>query len=166
MTDRISIERKTQKSDANNNCSSNERAEKAQLELDGWKILDPENDDYQSSDDIQVNRCESEDLQVSQADSRGLTKGDTKYVELDHLSEYSNTSPNLVYICTAIYSLLPLASLIAFITFMVLLFTRYYYVTLLYAGYVFWYRKACNTGKYGDISSIDTKSLEPYGLCN
>lgn len=73
-----------------------------------------------------------------------------KYIEINPLGNVSHRSSlqrAIVFACTAIYSLLPLASLISLLILVVLLFTRFYYITLIYFAYVLWDRKTCNKGK-------------------
>lgn len=73
------------------------------------------------------------------------TKTGRKYIDIDSTSQ-KDYSPWLVYICTSIYSLLPLASVLTALALICLLFTKYYFVTLIYIPYVFWTRKTFNRG--------------------
>lgn len=100
-----------------------------------WHILDVD-DEHQK-----LRRGDDEFL----APSRNADA--TRYIELDPLGPSSRqSSAALVFLCTAIYSLLPLASLLAALSLMSLLFTRFYYVTLAYMLYVLLDKNTCNRG--------------------
>lgn len=111
-------------------------------ELEEWQILDAEDQQVSGEMELKGKSLES--------GSKIATKSDTKtkkYVDIDPLAlQQRHYSPKLVFLCTAIYSLLPVASTAAFITLVTLLFTRFYYISLLYFAYVFYDRKTCNKG--------------------
>lgn len=62
-------------------------------------------------------------------------------------------SPELVKLCVTLYALLPIAGFIATHLLLVLLFTRYWYVTLMYVVYLLWDKQSCNRGKFCQVSS-------------
>lgn len=71
-----------------------------------------------------------------------------KYVDIDPLGPKQQYSPALVHLYTAIYSLLPLASFLTLFALVALLFTRLFFISLIYFSYIFIYdRNTCNRGK-------------------
>lgn len=74
--------------------------------------------------------------------------GKNKYIEINPLGpNIHRYSKRLIYLCTAIYSLMPLSSIIATFTLLyILFFTRYYFITILYLCYLFFDRNTCNKG--------------------
>jgi hypothetical protein len=68
-----------------------------------------------------------------------------KYHDKEPLDR-GNLSPTLIYISTIAYSLLPMASLLAFFTFVCLLFTKFWYITIIYYSYLIFDAKTCNRG--------------------
>lgn len=90
-------------------------------------------------------------LDVNTAKEESKPRGDKdnstqSYVETDPL-EGEQFSPALVYLCTAIYSLVPLAAAVCGLLLIFLLFTRFYFVTLAYWLFVLLDKKSYNTGK-------------------
>lgn len=138
--------------DTNNNHQKKPNMD-TELDLDGWKILDPLSDDECQSigDNVVSNVAQQQHQQQTKVNT--LTNGSNiEYIEVKPFGEKQNQfnkplSPFLIHLCTAIYSFLPLASLSALILLIVLLFTKYYYVTILYTLYAVWDRKTCNKGK-------------------
>uniref|UniRef100_A0A6G1S6R5 Acyltransferase n=1 Tax=Aceria tosichella TaxID=561515 RepID=A0A6G1S6R5_9ACAR len=68
-----------------------------------------------------------------------------KYLEIEPPVR-ENLSPALIYTCTVLYSLLPLASLVAFLTLVCLLFTKYWFITITYYSFLIFDAKTCNRG--------------------
>lgn len=83
--------------------------------------------------------------QASHEVDRRMMSG--RQLQRQHQGE-GELSRALVVACTALYALLPLASLIAFTTFIILLFTRYWPLTVLYYAYVIYDSKTCNRGEF------------------
>lgn len=83
----------------------------------------------------------------------GLTKSDKvkRYLDVDPVEP--RKSPALVYLCTAIYAILPAASILALCTLIGLLFTRFYFITIIYFAYILWDRNTCNRGKFFNDAS-------------
>lgn len=147
--------------DSNNNGQSDTSVMRDQLrshtesnsnssEIEDWQILEVDeqqvlvesmnskhkinnnNNDYTSSQQKQLHRQE--------------IKNSRKYIEIDPSLRQKNYSPFLIYICTAIYSLLPLASVLTTFILIALIFTRYFPITLLYFTYTFLKRNTFNQG--------------------
>lgn len=57
-------------------------------------------------------------------------------------------SPALVKICAALYALVPVVGFIATHYLLFLLFTRHWFVTVLYVLYLLWDKQTCNRGKW------------------
>lgn len=88
-------------------------------------------------------------------------KSSSKYIEVDPL-ESQDLSPASVYLCTAVYSLVPAAAALTSLFLIALLFTRYYYVPLVYFAYMFLDRKTYNRGKL-DLSLIVQRQVPRQG---
>lgn len=88
------------------------------------------------------------DSDINIDDIKDAEKRKDEYIEINPLSpNIQRYSKRLIYLCTAIYSLMPLASITATLTLTyILIFTRYYYITLLYLSYLILDRKTCNRG--------------------
>lgn len=75
-----------------------------------------------------------------------------QYVELDPTLQLRNNpslvTRSLIFTCTAIYSLMPLASVLASLFLFGLLFTKYYLLTIVYFTYVYFDRKTWNSGEF------------------
>lgn len=72
-------------------------------------------------------------------------KSNSKYIEVEP-ADRDHLSPRLIYVCAALYSLLPLASLLTFVTLFILIFTKYWLVTIVYYSYLVFDAKTCNRG--------------------
>lgn len=129
--------------DSNNNAGrqTSELLQSHQEDTEDWHILDADEHHHQgfaqnltktNADDIKANSSKTVD----------------HYIELDPLAPDQGHSPALVHLCTAIYSLLPLASVVSALSLIALLFTRYYFVSLAYLMYVFLDKNTCNNGKF------------------
>lgn len=71
----------------------------------------------------------------------------TKFVEIEPPLDTSDShTASMIYVCTLIYSLMPLASMLTTLALLCLLASQYYYITLAYYGYVFMFRNICNRG--------------------
>lgn len=129
--------------DSNNNADGCE-AERSSLggqaqacDSEDWYILDAEDQNHQVG-----RKAASKSFHVETKPSPA------KYIELDPLGPSHNHSPALVYLCAAIYSLVPLASLISALSLIALLFSRFYFVSLAYLLYVILDKNTCNRGKF------------------
>lgn len=112
-------------------------------EIEDWQLL--EVDEQQNMSNNSNNNHESvENNNITSLEQQEV-KTSKKYIDVDPLRQ-KNFSPFLVYTCTAIYSLLPLASILATCTLLTLVFTRYYPITLIYLTYTFWNREKFNRG--------------------
>lgn len=69
------------------------------------------------------------------------------YIDTKH-PERDGYSPVFVFLSAALYSLLPMASAAASLTLLVMLFTRFYYIPLLYLAYILLDRNTCNRGEF------------------
>lgn len=164
--------------DDNNNCSefniedsnqnelvSNSFAEEWQL-LDSSEVMlaqtDMEKDKLLSSNNIMASEHE-EDSKKSQNVRETNFSRYKKTLKIDGHSKNCNIYPEmietnplendynnkyLVHLCTAIYSLVPIASMFACLAlFYILVFTRYFYITILYATWIIYNKQQCNKGK-------------------
>lgn len=118
---------------------------------EGWQILeadDPQLQCAEENDDSSLNTNYTNNSHtMGHSRELGATKSE-KYIEIGPPSASQNGyDPLLIYLCTAVYSLVPLASVFTTFTLVGLLFTKLYYVTLLYFAYVLWDRNTCNEGK-------------------
>lgn len=115
-------------------------------ESEDWQLL--EADEQQIVSENSNNNHESvqnHNLLNQKEYSEQKTKTHKKFIEVDPPGQ-KNLSPLLVYTCTAIYSLLPLASILATFTLLALVLTRYYPITLIYLAHTLWKRKTFNRG--------------------
>lgn len=73
-----------------------------------------------------------------------------KYVEARLAGSETNNKSNeqafMIYLCTAIYSMMPLAAMFTSLSLVLLLFTRFYFVSLLFGAYIVLDRQTCNRG--------------------
>lgn len=64
----------------------------------------------------------------------------------DSISTQQST-PSLVKLCATLYALVPIAGFITTHLLLVLVFTRYWYVTAIYVTYLLLDKQSCNQGK-------------------
>lgn len=134
--------------DANNNMGEPESGRKVlhntqQEDLGDWHLLDVSD----GRDQTERSGSDSTDNSHTSMSSKVIITGDNQYIEVDQVNtRLGRHSEALIYICTAIYSLLPLASLVTFLVFISLLFTRFYIITVIYYTYLILDRKTCNKG--------------------
>lgn len=108
-----------------------------------WQLIDM--DEYSTSIGVchnNNNQCENEKL-VNESRKKNLRK----YVDIDSLGPRHQYSPTLTHLYTAIYSLLPIVSCLALLTLSVLIFTRFYFISLIYFSYIIYDRNTCNRGE-------------------
>lgn len=78
------------------------------------------------------------------------------YTEIDPL-DGEHLSPSMVYLCTAIYSIVPLTAALSALLLIWLLFTRFYFVTLAYWLLLFLDKSTYNTGKLCAITNDSSR---------
>lgn len=137
--------KRTQQSDSNNNSNNNNNESHGTLlnYNGGSPNVSPV-----TQEEAKCRRVFIENEKVSSTKADGETKSENHdYIDINPLGpEIGRYSPSLVHLCVSIYSLLTLASAISTLAFLALLFTKYFYITLLYLTYIIWDRKTCNQG--------------------
>lgn len=128
----------------------NSKANLAQ-EIEDWHLLEME--DQAPEPGSPANGNLSLTRTVESKSKTGIRR---KYVEINPLHLDGPYKSVLIYLCTAVYSLLPIASVLATFTLIALLFTRFFYVPLLYFAYIFCDRNTCNRGKFVEVISHRT----------
>lgn len=112
-------------------------------ELEDWQLIDM--DEHFMSNGVCLNNNNLCDYDKSSLKSR--EKASRKYVDIDPLGPQQQYSPFLIHLYTAVYSLLPIVSCITLVTLTALLFTRFYFISLIYFSYIVYDRNTCNRGK-------------------
>lgn len=128
-------------------------------ETDDWHLLEVD-DQYSSDESIIAGRIvkKSKMSAPNGSDSRKLLVSNNnnddivikkKYVDIDPLLKANEVhSRFLIYLCTVLYALIPLASTLALIGLIVLAFTSYWPITVAYLSYLIYDRNTCNRGKF------------------
>lgn len=103
--------------------------------------------DYRNNNNNNVSSDEQEVLsKKSRSDQEHESQSNTQYIEINPLASHHKLSPTLIYLCTFLYSLIPLGALLVLISIIALLFTRFYIISILYVVHVLYTRNRCNTG--------------------
>lgn len=151
--------------DTNNNSGNKEKIKRAVVDSkpndsygDEWHLLEVDDDNtitvYNNNNsnhsNLNTNQRRNGTTITNTETISEIKKKKKKYIEINTLSSQEDKalSPTLIYICTAIYSLLPVASTLATFTLIGLIFTRFYLLTVIYFAYVILDRNTCNTGEY------------------
>lgn len=131
------------------------RSESDGSEIDDWHLLKVD-DQYSgdetcsiiSNSDTVGEQIGSTKMSANKYCDTTTTTNEKRYIDIDPLlSSRQAYSSTLIHICTVLYSLIPLASLLAFITLIILAFTRFWPITLIYYSCLILDRNTCNTGE-------------------
>ena len=129
---------------------------------DDWQLLEPDEEEEEeeeagvSDQNLQFNKRESSSDKFneimsqennSNEDGPELANGNKgSHIGVVRAAAGRPLEPKLIRLCTTLYALIPLASLIAFNALLFLIVTRYWLIPLAYFTYLLLDRQSCNRG--------------------
>lgn len=145
----------------NQNSESYQEGRGANYDYEGWHLIEPE-ENSRPVDSVEDKNCiVAKEMATVQEDAATNQRGKglvvinnnnnnnngKVFIELDPLGPKENYSDCITTLCAFLYSHLILAALLCLFALIWLLFTKYYFISLLYLTLILYDKNTCNRGK-------------------